>query len=56
MSYNSIFGEKVNMNIITNVTLACDDDRQTGAHKVMEHESTCIVDTFKDDMSFVSHK
>ena len=25
------------MSNITNVTLACDDDRQTGAHKVIEH-------------------
>ena len=24
------------MNNITNVTLSCDDDQQTGAHKVME--------------------
>ena len=35
MSYNSnwIHGEKVKMSNITNVTLACDDDRQTGANK-----------------------
>ena len=29
---------KVNMNNITNVTLVCDDDRQIGAQKVMEHD------------------
>ena len=41
------------MNNNTNFTLACDDDQQTGANRVMEHifeiayESTCIVTTLK---------
>ena len=26
------------MSNITNVTLACDDDQQTGAHKFMKHD------------------
>ena len=30
------------MSNISNVTLACDDDRQTGAHKVMEHAKYTI--------------
>ena len=38
------------MNKITNVNLACDDDIYE-----MAYESTNIVYTFKDNMSFVSH-
>ena len=40
--YHTVEYVENKMSNITNVTLACDDDRQTGDHKVIEHSSHTI--------------
>ena len=45
---------KVNMSNLTNVMLACDDDKKTGSHKVMEHASSTLNIKYLHKMAYES--